>query len=228
VIAAVSKSKIVMWNILTGKQQWDLGDEKNIDLVRFSDNGLQMLIASGDTSFRVWDLDQGRKLCSVETGEPVLDAAFDNQGSRFVIGTALATFALYDAHSCSELRTLDRADNLTLDAAVRFSKSGRRLLTAAGDGFGELWDVETGTLLQSFDNAEPRSDNIPAQEENSTVYATFNEREDRVVLASDHRTTVWRILPEGMKLIERAAQLVPRDLLPEEVKEFGLDRPHRQ
>ncbi len=225
-VAAVSKSKIAMWNILTGQQQWDLGDQKDVDLVRFSDDGLRMLIASGDISFQVWDLEKGRKVCSVETPAPVLDAAFDNQGSRFAIGTELATFTLYNAHNCSELRNLDRADNLTEDAVVRFNKSGRRLLTAAGDGLGELWDVETGTLLQSFDNAEPRSDNIPTQEENSIVYATFNEREDRVLLASDHRATTWRILPEGTALIKHARQMVPRDLLPEEVKEFGLERPH--
>jgi WD40 repeat protein len=225
-ITAVSKDKIVIWNILTAKQQWNLGDQKNVDLVRFSDDGFRMLTGSEGPRFKVWDLAKGRELCSVETSEPVLDATFDPQGLKFAIGTELATFILYDAHNCRELRTLDRAGNFTIDATVRFSKSGRRLLTAAGDGLGELWDVETGTLLQSFENAEPRSDNIPTQEENSIVYATFNEREDRAVLASDHRATTWLILPEGMALIKRAGQLIPRDLLPEEVNEFGLDRPH--
>ncbi|HEX7680036.1 MAG TPA: WD40 repeat domain-containing protein, partial [Thermoanaerobaculia bacterium] len=224
-LAAASKNYVTIWDLRTSMRRWMLsrhqGETEEAEVLRFSPDG-RWLLSSTDDTVTLWDLAEGRKHCAADIDSPIMDATFSPDGNTFAIGTEEATFALYDSSRCTALRTLDRPDTFALDATVAFTRSGRRLLTAASDGFAELWDVETGARLQTFDNTVARDDGLPSQEENDLCFAQFNAHEDRVVLASDHNVTIWSVIPEGEALIQRAKQLVPRDFLPEELIEYGL------
>ena len=221
-LALASKDHLAVWDLHTRTKRWQVtGHAEVTSVLRFSPDGKKLLSASEDGRLKLWDVERGQASCTLDTGEPVQDAAYDHGGTRFAIGTALAVFYVHDARDCALIRTFDRPDMIVFDVAVRFTKSGRRLLTAASDGLAHLWDLETGTLLQAFDNTRPRDEGLAQQEENSFAFAAFNEAEDRLFLASESRLTVWSVLPEQAALIARAKRTVPRQLSAAELREFG-------
>jgi WD40 repeat protein len=223
-LATADKLRVSVWDLKRMRLRWSKpGHTDNTDVLRFSRDGRSLLTASDDGSWKLWDVAEGRVRCTLkrDDDDPVDVADFDPAGHYFAIGTLLSMFYIYTSQDCARVHTLDRPSSFVFDHTVQFTRSGRRLLTSAADGLAHLWDVETGSLLQTFDNTAPREDGLPPQEENDLDFATLSQNEERLILASDHRVSVWSVLPEGPALVTHALSVMPRSLSDEERRELG-------
>jgi WD40 repeat protein len=87
------------------------------------------------------------------------------------------------------------------------------VVTASGDNTARLWDATTGKMLFTL-----RGHTAPV------LSAAFNQDGTRVVTASqDHTARIWRVFPTTQALIGHANSIVPRQLTPEQRKQFFLE-----
>jgi WD40 repeat protein len=96
--------------------------------------------------------------------------------------------------------------------SARFSPDGQRVATASDDGTARLWDVASGKQLAVLQGHEGRVRSV-----------AFSPDGTRVVTASDDRTAwIWPVFPTAQALIDYARRIVPRQLTPQQRKQFFL------
>jgi WD40 repeat protein len=97
--------------------------------------------------------------------------------------------------------------------SARFSSDGQRVATASDDGTARLWDVASGKQLAVLQGHEGR-----------VLSVAFSPDGGKVVTASDGRTArIWPVFPTTQALIDYARGIVPRQLTPEQRRQFFLE-----
>ena len=87
------------------------------------------------------------------------------------------------------------------------------MVTASDDQTARLWDAATGKALVTL---EGHTDRVWS--------AAFSPDGTRVVTASFDKTAkIWRVFPTTQALIDYAQSIVPRQLTPEQRKQFFLE-----
>jgi WD40 repeat protein len=87
------------------------------------------------------------------------------------------------------------------------------VVTALGDGTARLWDAASGKPLVVLHGHE-----------GPVASAAFSPDGAKVVTASDDRTArIWRVFGSTQELIDYARSIVPRQLTPEQRKQFFLE-----
>ena len=87
------------------------------------------------------------------------------------------------------------------------------MVTASEDKTARLWDAASGKSLA-----------VLSGHALAVRTAAFSPDGQRVVTASDDDTArLWAVLPEGQALIDYAKSIVPRQLTPEQRKQFFLE-----
>jgi WD40 repeat protein len=87
------------------------------------------------------------------------------------------------------------------------------VVTASHDRSARLWDAASGKQLAVLQGHE-----------DSVGSAAFSPDGAKVVTASDDRTArIWRVFPTTQALIDYARSIVPRQLTPEQRKQFFLE-----
>jgi hypothetical protein len=141
----------------------------------------------------------------------VRSAAFSPDGTRVVTASDDATARLWDAASGEALATLEGHTARVWSAA--FSPDGTRVVTASDDHTARLWDAASGKELVTL---EGHTDTV--------LSAAFSPDGTRVVTASWDRTArTWRVFRTTQELISYARSIVPRQLTPEQRKQFFLE-----
>jgi WD40 repeat protein len=121
------------------------------------------------------------------------------------------TARLWDAASGIALATLAGHSGPIRSAA--FSPNGARVVTASEDHTARLWDAASGKALTTLDGHTALVSS-----------AAFSPDGTRVITASEDSTAeIWRVFPTTQELIDYAKSIVPRQLTPEERKEFFLE-----
>ena len=143
-VAISAGGRIRTFELPTLAERWSAsGLPDKLDQLIIAAQGQSLIGTWGDGSLRLWDLAQGRMRCSWETGdEPIFRVVVSPAGDRLVVGTDLSRFFVLNAKDCTVLQALDRPDGFAIGMDIRFTHSGRRVVTAAGDGWAHLWDIE--------------------------------------------------------------------------------------
>ena len=133
--------------------------DDEVPAVMFSPEGQRLVTASHDGRARIWDISSGDCLVELHHDEAVLDVAYSPNGSWLATSSWDRKMHLWDTRRWMR----ERVWNLRGPAhQLVFSPDGRRLATASsrqptfGYDFGtlEIWDVETGRELASFQGHE--------------------------------------------------------------------------
>jgi WD40 repeat protein len=140
-----------------------------------------------------------------------LSAAFSPDGSKVVTASFDRSARLWHAASGRQLALLEGHEAAVGSAA--FSPDGSKVVTASFDCSARLWDAASGHRL-----ARLRGHEAPVRS------AAFSPDGSKVVTASDdHTARVWRVFRTTQELIDYANGIVPRQLTPEQRKQFFLE-----
>jgi hypothetical protein len=102
--------------------------------------------ASNDHTLKVWDLDSGRVLSTLQGhANSVSACAVTPDGRRVVSASYDKTLKVWDLESGRELATLQGHADLVSACAV--TPDGRRVVSASDDQTLKVWNLETGACL---------------------------------------------------------------------------------
>lgn len=130
--------------------------ESSVDAVAFSHDGRYAVV--GGRSIKLWDLDSGRELKSIDCGGPRLNSICTRSHGREILAgiDSLVSFpgkaVLFDCESGRRLREFPGHDGPVI--SVRLSRDGRYAITGGGDNTVRLWDVFAGSCLRTFTGHE--------------------------------------------------------------------------
>ena len=158
-----------LWDAETGNLIHKLqGHKRIVWSVKFSPDGSQVASSSFDFTFKLWNVADGKLVWdNKEHKETVVDLAFSYDGKMLASTSDDKTIKLWNVAERKLIHTMKVAEHVQ---AVAFSSDDKRLITGGRDKpmigeflqsiFGDskfnpgvsarLWDVETGTLLQTF------------------------------------------------------------------------------
>jgi WD40 repeat protein len=199
-------SSLVQHNLTDASQNrpFDLEGEA-ISTFSISADGRHTLV--GTHSGRLWwiELESGERTMMIELppGEFITATAVSSDGRRAAAGdnigrvvlcpvppTAVSSSATDRRHRAASLQECAAARNVILaqdlgtgSHAIRFSESGDRLLSAGDDGSLRVWNLQSGTLLQTFRG-----------EQKTMTAAVFLPGEDRIMSSIlDDTIRIWSV-----------------------------------
>ncbi len=117
----------------------------------FSPQGTQILTVSWDCTSKLWNVETGEELLSLNPGGIANSAVFSPQGTSILtaISDGNYTARLWNAETGEERLSLNHENKVPY--AV-FSPQGTSILTASWDDTAKLWDAETGEELLSLNH----------------------------------------------------------------------------
>ena len=117
--------------------------------VAFSPDGTMLVSGSHDKSVRLWDVQMGTLLLTMQGHEGRTGGvAFSPDAKTLASGSKDTTIRLWDAETGAHLRTLTgHTDDVT---SVAFSPDGKTLASSSDDKTLRLWDVQTGESMRTF------------------------------------------------------------------------------
>lgn len=152
VSASLVDSAVRTWDVQTAATRPVLAKHEQSILSGFlSPDQKTLMTASADQSVRRWDAQSGELLSMFQFDRIVQSITFNGIGG---VAVALHDGSIQIRDSVSlEVRKTWRASETHL-YSIRFSPDGSRVATAGIDQVARVWDVSTGELIQSFDDAK--------------------------------------------------------------------------
>jgi WD40 repeat protein len=154
---AAARSTVTLFDIKTGVETLTL--DGHADFIRsaaFSPDGLRLSTASMDKSIKVWELESGKTLFTLEPSGlavftesgpqiapvrlPMTAAAFSPDGSRLATAGADRVIRLWNVSDGKAIKEFI-GHRMTV-TAVEFSPDGRRLVSASLDHTLRLWELD--------------------------------------------------------------------------------------
>jgi WD40 repeat protein len=124
---------------------------------------------SSDKTLRVWDLESGQTLRTLEGHtDTVWRVAVTPDGRRAVSASADKTLRLWDLESGRMIRTLEGHTDSVIAVAVM--AAGRRAVSASDDQTLRLWDLESGKEIATF-TGESDMDSCAVAPDGRTIVA---------------------------------------------------------
>ncbi len=161
--------------------------------VEFSHDGDRLLTVERDGKARIWDF--RREVLAAPIIAPpygMTHASFHPDGSTVVTGGLNQPVIVWAVESGERIAEFPHPSEVF---SVRFSRDGRRILTAAHDGLVRVFDLAGEEMVAS----------LSAPETQSVRYATFSRDDSLVAMAGEDRAVwIWNAL--GWQLASEALQ----------------------
>jgi WD40 repeat protein len=118
----------------------------------YSPNGKYIVTASYDNTAKIWDVQRGKLLHSLEGHtNSVKTACYSPDGKIIATASTDKTAKIWDAFSGKLLKTLGEHPSGLINAT--FSPNGKMIVTSSGS-VAKIWDVESGKLQLTLDGSE--------------------------------------------------------------------------
>jgi len=154
-IASGGRDKTVrVWDAMTGVEIMTLrghGDEaaewyeNTVSSVAFSPDGKRIIVSgSFNNTVRIWDVETGVKVMTLEQTQWVSDIAFSPDGKQ-IASAGAHSLLIWDATTGSKLLSL-AVDHGFYHAviSVAFSPDGKRVVSGSMEGTIKIWDAKSG------------------------------------------------------------------------------------
>ena len=191
-----------IWDVQTGNLLHRLtGHKRIVWSVKFSPDGATLASSSYDFTFKLWNVADGKLVWdNTAHKETVVDLAFNHDGKMLASTSDDKTIKIWNVEEHRLIREMKVAEHVQ---AVAFSPDDKRLMTGGRDKpmigeflqniFGDskfnpgvsarLWDVATGSLLQTF-----------TKHGNDVMDVAYSHDGKRVATASADKTVeIWKL-----------------------------------
>ncbi len=118
------------------------GHEDTITSINFFPEGRRVLSTSKDKTAKIWDLENGTVLTTIDHGGPILSAAIRNDGERIATGGTEGSARLWNAVDGSKISDLEGHTGSV--NSLSFSSDGTRLISGSEDRTLRNWDAGNG------------------------------------------------------------------------------------
>lgn len=148
VVTAGADHKIVVWDIVTGKQYGVfLGHKKAVTDIAFSKDGKQLYSVSTDSTLKIWDFRSEKLIKSIPVDQPIGAMAMDHfKGKVIMAGKNICTFDI-ESEACDQMEFQAKE----LFTALSLSEDGNVLCVGGEDEkFMYLIDLKNTQLLKKF------------------------------------------------------------------------------
>ena len=162
---AVKRSRVKTWDVVTGqpRRSFDFGSTSEGaragglggDHVAISPRGLRVAANAPDHSIRVWTTDGTERATTTPHRFTIKALAFSPDGKVLAsVPWASGDLTIWNAQTGALIRTMK--DRLNNKLTVAFDRAGRRIAAADISGAISVFDVDSGTALQTFVRKAPR------------------------------------------------------------------------
>jgi WD40 repeat protein/serine/threonine protein kinase len=143
-----------LWDAVTGDQVRLIQAQAGFAThPAFSPDTRRVATAGADATLRVWDVATGAEVLAVTAdGEAMSSPVYSPDGSRLA-AVAGSTVQIWSATSGDPIASLEQP-GLPL-ARIAFSPDGTHLVSAGADGTARLWEVASGTRIQTLAGPAP-------------------------------------------------------------------------
>lgn len=150
--ARSTDNSLILWDVNTGGMLHGIPAASSFDVyaVGFSPDGKTVASGGDDYLINVWDVRSGKGKMIRRHGQ-VSSLHFLPTGKSFVVGGRSADVFLLSAADGSIIRRF--TGHTQSVRHVDLSPDGKTLATTSTDGVMKMWNISTGKLLQSIENA---------------------------------------------------------------------------
>ncbi len=209
-IVTISGNNAYVWNVANGTLVHTLkGHGERVWDVAFSTDGRRLLTVSWDLSAKVWDLEEGTLLASLEGEADLTGAEFSPDGTQVL--TAVDNVArIWDVESGELIHTIEGHTDTVENAS--FSADGKRIITASWDRTAKVWDTETGALQLTLSAHDYGVMNGVFSPDGQLIVTASKDNTAKIWDANDgqmlstligHSDEVWNVAfsPDGTRLV---------------------------
>ena len=140
---------VEVWDIKTKEIIHSLRHTDLVFSAQFSPENTMIITASADGIARVWDVETGDLLYSLEGHmKGLVYAQFSPDGTKIVTASWDKTAKIWDIKTGKIINTLKGHTYGVIYA--QFSPDGTKIVTASWDKTAKIWDVESGRLIHSL------------------------------------------------------------------------------
>jgi len=163
-ISGDSQGVIKQWDLTSGRELWSDGQPGyglSITALSLSPDGVTLAAATSSNLVRLRVAATGAAQSSIRghgtgrlMGDGINAVRYSPDGQLIATAGRDKLIKLWNASTRAEVRTL--AGHTAAVESLDFSPDGRTLISGGGDGTSRLWDLATGTLRETWADAEER------------------------------------------------------------------------
>jgi len=164
-LIAEANGVVGLLELSTGRYIWQIQLFSAVKSIALSKDDKYAVMATSDKSIFFWEIETSTKIHYFEFPEILGMLALDNSTSNLAISCAYKPVKIW--HRASEQFTHKLSTNtgplakfsreLLNPTAIKFSKSGNLLVVASPPGKIFLWDINTGTLVNTYTIKKPNT-----------------------------------------------------------------------
>ncbi len=149
VTSCIDGGPTLLWDVKTGKILFSLLEDAPAE-AHFNHDGTQVVVASGGAA-KIFDVYTGKLIQILQDEHHIYSASFNQKGT-LVLTLQGETAAAWDVATGSKISTVSGTGDDPY--VVRFNPEGTQVVFGYCDGVAELYDVTTGTLIQTFNGKD--------------------------------------------------------------------------
>ncbi|MBK7935779.1 MAG: PD40 domain-containing protein [Lewinellaceae bacterium] len=141
---------------LNHRLPWNFNPEGHnapVWVVAFSPDGKQLATASEDNTAKIWDLNTGKNVLTLERHKASVEGiAFSPDGKWLATASEDSSAVIWDLQTGKPRNILRGHENSV--SCIAFSPDGKKLATGSHDNFIMIWNAETGDSLRRIEAHE--------------------------------------------------------------------------